>query len=395
MQTLIELYDERPLENVLGTEIFRPRKTVFVCMRDVAADTALHRRIREHMQARGIDTELIFAGTDMFSPAKVLQTLRGITAVYPDCAVDITGGTEAALFAAGLLSAEKEIPVFTYSRKQNRFFNISNAPFADEAVCDVTYSVSEILSMAGGAMREGRVDNAVLDRYTEKIPEFFSLYLNNRAKWMRFIGYMQEASQDQKLRVEARRTLTADHGARYTAPVEILQGLEKIGWIRRLRFDEDTVRFTFLDEQVRAWTRDIGSVLELYVWLVCRDSGLFSDVQLSVVAEWGPGAAKDRNAVRNEIDVMMTAGVIPYFVSCKTGEIHTEALNELDVLRDRFGGQMAKAAIVSASRANTAVRNRAFELDIQVIDLDDLRYGKLDKQLHTLVRTKKRRGTDQ
>ena len=56
---------------------------------------------------------------------------------------------------------------------------------------------------------------------------------------------------------------------------------------------------------------------------------------------------------------------------------------------------MAKAAIVSASRANTAVRNRAFELDIQVIDLDDLRYGKLDKQLHTLVRTKKRRGTDQ
>ena len=92
---------------------------------------------------------------------------------------------------------------------------------------------------------------------------------------------------------------------------------------------------------------------------------------------------------------MMTAGVIPYFVSCKTGEIHTEALNELDVLRDRFGGQMAKAAIVSASRANTAVRNRAFELDIQVIDLDDLRYGKLDKQLHTLVRTKKRRGTDQ
>ena len=389
MQTLIELYDERPLENVLGTEIFRPQKTVFVCMRNIASDTQLHERIREHMRDRGIETELFFEGTDMFKPAKVLQTLRGILAVYPDCAIDITGGTEAALFAAGLLSAEQEVPVFTYSRKQNRFYSIAHASFADEAVCDVRYSVSEILSMAGGVMREGRVNNTVLEQYAEKIPDFFALYLNNRTRWVRFIGYMQEASRKPELRVEAKRTLTGDQGSRYTASVEILQGLERIGWIRRLRFDEDTVRFTFLDKQVRAWLRDIGSVLELYVWLVCKRSALFDDVQLSVVAEWGPDEKKDRDAVRNEIDVMMTGGVIPYFVSCKTGEIHTEALNELDILRDRFGGQMAKAAIVSATRANTAVRNRAFELDIQVIDLDDLRYGKLDRQLRTLVYRKK------
>ena len=31
MKTLIELYDERPIENVLGTEVFRPERTVFLC----------------------------------------------------------------------------------------------------------------------------------------------------------------------------------------------------------------------------------------------------------------------------------------------------------------------------------------------------------------------------
>ena len=31
MQTLIELYDERPLENVLGVEIFHPDKVIYVC----------------------------------------------------------------------------------------------------------------------------------------------------------------------------------------------------------------------------------------------------------------------------------------------------------------------------------------------------------------------------
>ena len=31
MKTLIELYDERPLENVLSTEVFSPERTVFIC----------------------------------------------------------------------------------------------------------------------------------------------------------------------------------------------------------------------------------------------------------------------------------------------------------------------------------------------------------------------------
>ena len=30
METLIELYDERPLENVLGVEMFRPARVVYV-----------------------------------------------------------------------------------------------------------------------------------------------------------------------------------------------------------------------------------------------------------------------------------------------------------------------------------------------------------------------------
>ena len=31
IQTLVELYDERPLENVLGVEVFHPNSVVYVC----------------------------------------------------------------------------------------------------------------------------------------------------------------------------------------------------------------------------------------------------------------------------------------------------------------------------------------------------------------------------
>ena len=56
------------------------------------------------------------------------------------------------------------------------------------------------------------------------------------------------------------------------------------------------------------------------------------------------------------------------------------------MLRDRFGGQMARAAIVTAERGRAPMRNRASELNIQVIDLDDLRAGRLQKRLRDCMR---------
>ena len=128
----------------------------------------------------------------------------------------------------------------------------------------------------------------------------------------------------------------------------------------------------------------MGSVLELYVYKACLDTGLFQDVRTSAVVDWeGDGSAK---AVSNELDVMCTRGVTPVFISCKTCDVKTEALNELAILRDRFGGKMARAAIVTAERGGGAMRNRASELGIMVIDLNDLTAGRIDKRLKNLMR---------
>ena len=131
METLIELFDRRPLENILGAEMFRPRRIVYICPEFVARDAALHRRMRLLFRRRGLQAELIFFKADMYNADAVLALLRSILERYPDCAMDITGGTDDVLFAAGLLSAETSIPVFTYSRRKNCFYNIRNADFAE------------------------------------------------------------------------------------------------------------------------------------------------------------------------------------------------------------------------------------------------------------------------
>ena len=37
MKTLIELYDESPIQNVLGTEMFHPEETILICPPEVAS----------------------------------------------------------------------------------------------------------------------------------------------------------------------------------------------------------------------------------------------------------------------------------------------------------------------------------------------------------------------
>ena len=389
MHTLIELYDERPLENVLGVEVFRPERVVYVCPKRVARDKSIQRRLRDYFDHRGQAVDLEFVKADVFHADAILKTLRRVAASSPDCAVDITGGTDAVLYAAGLLGAESGVPAFTYSRRKNCFFNIRNAEYADELPCKVVYSVEDCFRMAGGDLRPGRVDNDVLPAYLPDIDAFFRLFLKHRRNWVRIVGYIQrlsptEPEAEQSLDARGPYSVKGERGSMIDAPEEALRDLERIAFLAQLSIDREAgVRFTFRDPQVRQWLRDVGSVLELYVWKTCLDAGLFDDVRLSAVVDW-EGSGK-RDAVSNELDVMCTRGVTPVFLSCKTNELKTEALNELAVLRDRFGGGIARAAVITAERAGVPLRNRAAELQIRVIDLDDLAGGHLPKTIRKLM----------
>ena len=176
-----------------------------------------------------------------------------------------------------------------------------------------------------------------------------------------------------------------ERNSRINAPEEMLRDLEKINFISDLEIvTGESVAFRFRDRQIRTWLRDVGSVLELYVYKACLDSGLFQDVRISVIVDWD--GDDDTKPVSNELDVVCTRSVTPVFISCKTCDVKTEALNELSVLRDRFGGKMAKAAIVTATRGGTQMRSRASELGITVIDLNDLTDGEIGSRLKNLMK---------
>ena len=377
VKTLVELYDVRPLENVLGVEIFRPGHVIYLCPEQTPKDA--ERQLRRYFSHRGNPATLQFLYTDTFDTRAILQLFRKILSEHPDAVLDITGGTDDVLFAAGLACAGSETPVVTYSRTKNRFYSIQHALFAQDIPCDITLSVEDCFLMAGGSMRKGRVDNSILSRYLDDFGPFFDVFLQFRPQWDRIVSYIQRISRAREdgsfsLAVQGDYAVKDERGSRLSAPEDALRALEKIRLISGLRIvPEESVSFCFRDPQIRAWLRDVGSVLELYVYKACLESGVFHDVRTSAVVDWNED--EKENAVSNELDVMCTRGIMPVFISCKTCAIRTEALNELAILRDRFGGEMARAAIVTAEPAGAAARNRAAELNIRVIDLKDLQEG--------------------
>lgn len=386
METLIELYDNRPLENVLATEMFRPVRTVFVCPEEIPDNKEHKRKINRYLAHRGIDTEIIFRRTRLFNAGEILTVLRSITDNYPDCAIDITGGTDDALFAAGRLSADRpDIPVFTYSRRKNRFFSISNAAFASDLECPISYKVEDIILMAGGALHTGRVDNSILSGYMDRIEPFYELYINNKRDWVRAVEYIQQLSGTKPdaeipLHVRGDYFQKGERGGKLPAPEKILREYEEIGFISDLCIEaEKSVEFRFSDLQIRAWMRDVGSVLELYAYKVCVESGTFDDVITSAVVDWE--GESGRVSVSNEIDVVATKGVMPVFISCKTCDVKTEAINELSILRDRFGGEMAKAYLITTGACSNMAKRRAAELRIGVIDSRDIASGVFRKTM--------------
>lgn len=140
-------------------------------------------------------------------------------------------------------------------------------------------------------------------------------------------------------------------------------GLERRGFIRHLIFGkegteaEGRVSFSFKDEATMSLFKKQGSVHELVLYSLLRESGLFDDIETGAVIAWdtcsinvadeiyktlnsndnrafgykhyveirdsvrryytsGLGA----NVLENEIDVLAIKGMSPIFISCKTGK---------------------------------------------------------------------------
>ena len=150
----------------------------------------------------------------------------------------------------------------------------------------------------------------------------------------------------------------------------IIDSLAMAGLLLDVKHGDGSFQFRYKNELIKSCIWDSGSVLELHTYKNLAED--FDDCMIGVHLDWDgvihEGIGED---VCNEIDVLAIKNGIPTFISCKAGKLNPNttlhALYELQTVTERFGGKYAKKCLVTVSDIAPNYRERAEEMDIELI----------------------------
>lgn len=386
MDTIIEVYDKEPLFNVLAPSVIKPVRVIYIGARPITGKR-LKKKLVRYFALRSPDTYAYFYPVNIYDCEDVQRVLSDVLNCYPDAVVDITGGTSTLAFAVGIFCAAHNVPVFAYHHKTNSFCNIYQCKAMNGVPCDPRFTVEEVLAMAGGMfLRHGHIATENIDaQLLQDIDTVFSLCYHEQGRWNHFVQYLQATTggSERSLSVDAPLTVLNNAGKMQFCDVELLEHLEEIGMISGLSVDGPNVSYRFRNHVVRQCLNDAGIWLELYIYKTAVECGCFDDVQISVIADWNGSVNEAINTI-NEIDVVLTRGITPVFISCKYGVPSTTALNEIKTLTDLFGGGYAKGVLVTLSDLmdiSPATYQRAADMGIDIIQDEDFEAGSVGSRL--------------
>lgn len=400
MKILIELYDREPIFNYLAAMVFRPEKVYFVggsktCSPKCRAKTEKFAKIM------GLGSEFVYRASKSPDFADIKAEIENIITAERkngnNCVIDVTGGGDLSLVAAGcLMGGGTEI--VRYDIKENCFKNFSSG---ETVKTELEIPCNAFITAAGGTIYDETRNLNYSDADWAIIKDLIRIYFENRDAWNRFVKYLQRISKKEgekvgdSLNISAPATLT-DGGKFFACNESIMHELERAKAIRNFRTDRKNqkISFEYVSSMLANLLVNEGVWLELGVYLAAKETPEFFDAQSSVKFVWDIPDKSDSvqkllsdTVPRNEVDVMLTRGVMPVFISCKTRYPINEDLNELYAIKENFGGKIS-AAILATTKyvdSDSPVAERARAMGIGIIDERNFENGTVTKRLLRLT----------
>ncbi len=406
MKTLIELFDECQIENVVAGIRFLPEKIVFVGFKEVMKKKKI-RDLENFFQMRGKVPTLEFVEVDRYQYDDICEKLHTIIDQNEDCCFDLTGGKELVLAAMGDVSSQRNLPMFQFNVRSGTFIRIARCENLEEPE-RVALSIAEIITLNGGILLTEEAEDfswTLEDDFCHDVQHLWNLCKQNCGLWNRqcmvFSGLETFGEYDsQTLQVCANlKELKEQHRDIYLNR-HLLNELCSRRMLLDYHQTEDTVSFQYKNEQIHQILTKSGNILELISYLAVRtisweDPGYYDDMDIGVHVDWDgllrkgtPGEKK----IKNEIDIILMRDLVPVFISCKNGEVEKEDLYELSAVANRFGGEYAKK-IMLATYVSTSAESkkyliqRAEDMGIDLIaDLHLLDAKKFEQTLRKRVK---------
>lgn len=396
MKVLIELFDTEQIFNYIATLVYKPEKVYFVGDGEIMGGNC-RRKAEKLARMKNINAEFLyrFVNPDNFPllRKKIAEIIEDEKKLGNECVIDVTGGRDLALVAAGYLMS-LGTQVIRYDPKAKVFRNLSSGETHD---ADINLSCDEIITVAGGTVYSNTHKLGFSEDEWVIIRKIIKLYFEKRDVWTKFVKYLQRISKKdgekvgERLWIEAPATFTVD-GKTFSANADIMSALEKTGAIADFYIskNENKVEFRYKTSEIANLLVNEGVWLELIIYFTVRNSEEFTHSDTGVKFIWdipengnSVSSLLSENTPRNEVDVMAVRGIRPLFISCKTRAPINEDLNELYAIREHFGGELACAALATTKRVETdsPIYERARAMGIEIIHENDLDFGNAKNKL--------------
>jgi len=398
MKVLVELFDECQIENAVAGLSLKPEKIIFVGFKKLMKENKIN-ALKKLFKTQGIKTDIECGYVSRYDFDSIAESLNAIVERNPDCCFDITGGKEPVLVAIGKISAERSIPVIQFDVKSGSMIRVSNCEgsYNEE---NASISIDECISLSGGT----KVYESPLDfkwdmnkDFCRDIELLWSISRKDSSMWNRnsvALGAMEKAGiMNESLYVDG----NIGQSTAIVPVEEVMVELEKAGMIKDYTYKNGHISFKYKNRQIHACLSKAGNILELYAYMIVSEiakenPGFYTDIDVSVIADWDGEIDDEKADTRNEIDLLLMRNLIPVFISCKNGIVQKEALYELQSVSERFGGEYAKKVLLATyinknAEAREFLLQRARDMNIQVIaDIDKISREEFKRKLINMAR---------
>ncbi len=391
--TYIEFFESVSIENVCACLACPPEKVILVGS-DGDRMRKYSRAYKRLLESRGHSVTFEVKTVNPNDLNAIYRLLCEITDSEENISIGLNGGGDLFLLASGML----------YERNGHRpkvhRFNLKKGIIHDlhkdgrvESFDAPPLTVEEIISLYGGVVyseeekRGGTYHWELTDDFCRDIESAWNICKVNTKTWNSFtntLGFLRDnRGESDGARMTCRtdileRAMEEERNKPYYSDT-LMNRLKACGLVTE--YSRGAVySVTFKNEQVMRLLTVAGLALELKVFKAASfvekfGKKVYDSALNGVCIDWD-GRVHDHGAgydTENEIDVMLTRGGIPTFISCKNGFFDANELYKLSSVAQRFGGEYAKKVLVASSLkklGNSAgyILERARDMDITVID---------------------------
>lgn len=392
--TLIVCFDRSPLENIAGCIHLQPAKLIL--LGDIALTQPVIHRYRNFLRSRGLDTQVILKELPKNDLEQTAQALADLVLAEGDCVIDLAGGDSRTVMAVGAMvtrltdAQRNRVSVQKFDPVQQTLVDCDNDGYVVQGN-RAALSAKEIVALLGGSAK-AETHQLPSPCTPEELDPLWAMVAADPKNWNRSLSTLgefesrSESKTQISLDLEQLRGQIRDFEGKYPRFRNLIEEFSRRGIIHD-RSSHHIVRYEYASPLLRYCTQKAGNVLEVKTLLeamAMTDQGQpwFDDCQISVTIDWD-GITHDPMEripdTKNEIDVLLTRGLTPLFISCKNGDIGDEELYKLHTVATRFGGIRAKKMLIAtnldrkSAAADRSFLQRAWDMDIFVVtDADEL-----------------------